>query len=218
MDVLEGVELLDFLNGCNENDIDDDEFFRYIFLKVGNAIHQLHKAGIAHRDIKLENIMITKDFEIKLIDFGYSIALAGRNESGFMKSRVGTFMYMAPEVMDKTVTYQGQDADCFAFGVSLLVAKIMDYPWKKPDRYSGKYETLVDENGTKAEKFWAHYSDCELSDEFKGFIESMVAYNPTCRATMADILGHEWMRGKVISKEQFEKKCKEFLNKSIEEQ
>ena len=58
-----------------------------------------------------------------------------------MKSRVGTFMYMAPEVQDKTVLYQGQDADCFAFGVCLLVAKIMEYPWKKPDRYAGgKYE------------------------------------------------------------------------------
>lgn len=98
MDLLEGVELLDFLNECNENEIQDDSFFRYIFLKIGNAIHQLHKAGIAHRDIKLENIMITKDFDIKLIDFGYSFALAGRNEGGYMKSRVGTFMYMAPEV------------------------------------------------------------------------------------------------------------------------
>lgn len=98
MDPLEGVELLDFMNSANEDEMQADPFFRYIFLKIGNAIHQLHKAGIAHRDIKLENIMITKDFEIKLIDFGYSIALAGRNESGFMKSRVGTYMYMAPEV------------------------------------------------------------------------------------------------------------------------
>jgi len=38
----------------------------------------------------------------------------------------------------------------------------MEYPWKKPDRYGGgKYETLVDDYGTKAEKFWKEYeSDC----------------------------------------------------------
>ena len=90
MDLVDGVELLDFLSECNALELQQDSFLRYIFLKVGNAINQLHKAGIAHRDIKLENIMISKDFEIKLIDFGYSFALAGRTESGFMKSRVGT--------------------------------------------------------------------------------------------------------------------------------
>lgn len=116
-----------------------------------------------------------------------------------MKSRVGTYMYMAPEVQDKTQSYQGQDVDCFAFGVCLLVAKIMEYPWKKPDRYSGNYEKLVDDYGTRSEKFWSNYANCNLTTEFKCFIESMLAFNPTTRATIADILGHEWMRGEVIS-------------------
>ena len=62
MDLVDGVELLDFLSECNALELQQDSFLRYIFLKVGNAINQLHKAGIAHRDIKLENIMITKDF------------------------------------------------------------------------------------------------------------------------------------------------------------
>jgi len=76
----------------------------------------------------------------------------------------------------------------------------MDYPWKKPDRYSGKYELLVDENGTKAQKFWSNYDEeCSLSEDFKGFIESMLAFNPISRATMADILGHPWMRGRVLT-------------------
>ena len=71
---------------------------RYMFLQIGNLIHQLHKSGIAHRDIKPENIMLTKNFEIKIIDLGYGLALAGRDESGFMKTSCGTEMYMAPEI------------------------------------------------------------------------------------------------------------------------
>jgi len=75
MELLDGVELLELLNECQEQ---GDAFVRYIFLQVGNAIHQLHKAGIAHRDIKPENIMITSDYQIKLIDLGYGLPLSGR--------------------------------------------------------------------------------------------------------------------------------------------
>ena len=98
MELLEGVELLEFIKTC---EILEDNFIRYIFLQVGATIHQLHQKGIAHRDIKLENLMITKDFEIKLIDFGYALVLEGRDKGGYMKSRLGTPMYMAPEIFDK---------------------------------------------------------------------------------------------------------------------
>ena len=77
--------------------------------------------------------MVTEDFKIKIIDFGFGLALAGRKQDGLMSTRLGTPMYMAPEVLDTAVKYQGQDADCFALGVSLFVARTIGYPWKKPD-------------------------------------------------------------------------------------
>ena len=46
------------------------------------------------------------------------------------------------------------------------------------------------------------------TEEFKELIESMLAYNPTTRPTMADILGNSWMRGEVCTKEEFAAKCK----------
>jgi len=75
MELLEGVELLEFLNECQDQ---EDSFVRYMFIEIGKGIHQLHKAGIAHRDIKPENIMITKDYKLKIIDLGYGLTLAGR--------------------------------------------------------------------------------------------------------------------------------------------
>merc|ERR1712193_427951 len=63
MELLDGVELLELLNECDEL---DDPTLRYIFLQVATAIHALHKAGIAHRDIKPENVMVTADFKIKI--------------------------------------------------------------------------------------------------------------------------------------------------------
>ena len=64
-------------------------------------IHKLHKSGIAHRDIKLENIMITRSGEVKVIDLGYSLSMVGRDEDGFLTTRVGSKMYMAPEIIGR---------------------------------------------------------------------------------------------------------------------
>lgn len=148
MELLEGVELLDFLNESQEL---DDTMLRYMFLQIGNAIHQLHKSGIAHRDIKPENIMLTSNFEIKIIDLGYGLALAGRDDSGFMKTICGTPMYMAPEVISVGNEYQGQDADIFALGVSIFVAKMIDYPWKRPDIAKDRdYKLFAADNGVRA--------------------------------------------------------------------
>ena len=73
---------------------------------------------------------MTEDFEIKIVDLGCGIALHGRQYDGFNQTRLGTQLYMAPEI-ELNLNYQGTDADCFAFGASLLVAKVMEYPFKK---------------------------------------------------------------------------------------
>lgn len=156
MELLKGVELIDFLNEVGHGL--DDITLRYIFFQVCTIIHQLHKAGVAHRDIKLENIMLTENYEIKVIDLGYGLPLCGRTNTSFMKSKLGTPMYMAPEIFDKTVYYQGQDADCFALGVSLFVCKTMSYPWKKPNLDSdADYRLFAGDFGIYTDQFWAKY-------------------------------------------------------------
>ena len=102
--------------------------------------------------------MVTSDFKIKLIDFGFALALSGRKGTGYMKSKLGTPMYMAPEIQDKTVPYQGTDADIFALGVTLFVARVMAYPWKKPDIISdARYILFAGDNGIDADDFWAKF-------------------------------------------------------------
>ena len=95
MEHIQGVELIDFLNTIGRQ---DDTFIRYIFHSVVYTLNKLHQAGIAHRDIKPENIMITNNAEIKIIDLGFAYSLAGRLEDGFHRSRLGSIMYMAPEI------------------------------------------------------------------------------------------------------------------------
>ena len=181
-------------------------------MQITNALHQLHKAGIAHRDIKLENIMLTSDFQIKLIDLGYGLPLDGRKGTGYMKTRCGTYMYMSPETLDRNIYYQGQDSDCFALGVSLLIARLNDYPWVRPDiQTDAHYKALAGSHGVNSEKFWDLYRNLNISEDFMNLIESMLAVDPSSRPTIVDVIGHAWFRGKVDTKEEFRQKCEVYF-------
>lgn len=135
MEIITGVELIDFFNQAKRQ---EEKYLRTVFLQVATSLHQLHAAGVAHRDIKPENIMLTEDFEVKLIDLGYGVALAGHGQDGFNRTRLGTEMYMAPEVVAQK-PYQGADADIFAFGVMLVVLRLMVYPFDEASRRDKAY-------------------------------------------------------------------------------
>ena len=58
MEYIQGVSLLDFLNQAGKQ---EDRIIRYIFTEIGKILLKLHKAGVAHRDLKCDNVMITAD-------------------------------------------------------------------------------------------------------------------------------------------------------------
>lgn len=82
--------------------------------KLFRAIGHCHANGIVHRDIKPENIMIGKDKEVKLIDFG----LSKQSSSSSLSTIAGTPYYMAPEVLEG---YYNNKCDIWSLGVLLYV-------------------------------------------------------------------------------------------------
>ena len=124
---------------------------------------------------------------------------------------------MAPEIADRRIRYQGQDADLFALGVALLIAKLNDYPWVRPDlKEDDHYKALAGSHGVNSDNFWSLY-DCDISVDFKNLIEGMVAVDPSSRPTIVDIVGHAWFRGKVDSEAQFTQKCETYFRNAQEE-
>ena len=57
----------------------------------------MHSAGVCHRDLKLESLVLDSKFNLKVIDFGNSCPIGGDNDSGFSSLVSGTPGYMAPE-------------------------------------------------------------------------------------------------------------------------
>jgi serine/threonine protein phosphatase PrpC len=86
-----------------------------IALKLTKAVAALHRAGIIHRDIKPDNIMLEPDGGLKLIDLG--VARLRRFDEGESLEVPGTRSYMAPELFAGTPADEG--SDIFALGVTL---------------------------------------------------------------------------------------------------
>lgn len=59
---------------------------RYYFIQLAQAIEHVHQIGIAHRDIRPENILLDDKYTLKLADFGSTGPIAGRDGSGTLKT------------------------------------------------------------------------------------------------------------------------------------
>ena len=85
----------------------------------------LHQNSILHRDIKLDNILLDKDNNLKLCDFGISLKIKKDN---YHTDRCGTPAYIAPEIIKSK--YKGFKSDYWSLGVTLFILLTASPPFK----------------------------------------------------------------------------------------
>lgn len=105
---------------------DREEMLRPIARQIFGAVQHLHNLGIAHRDLSLENLVLTDGDQgpiVKLIDFG--MAGLSRHCQGANAKR----SYVAPE-LHKSGDHDAFLSDAFAVGVILFAAASCAYPWE----------------------------------------------------------------------------------------
>jgi len=93
----------------------------------------MDRNGVAHRDLKLENLLVDEKLNLKVADFGF----AKNKNINKLKSYKGTHTYMAPEIRDAKV-YDGKKVDIFSAGVILFILTQGIFPFqaaKKEDHY-----------------------------------------------------------------------------------
>ncbi len=129
----------------------EEKEIQKIFGKVLRGIVHLHQYGIAHRDIKPDNILICLDQDnetiVKIIDFGFA------TNNTLAELHCGTPNFMAPELLEKSAKYNCSAVDMWALGVTLFYLCEGRYPFKgydEKDLYrsirNGKYEFKKIEN------------------------------------------------------------------------
>lgn len=120
-----------------------------LFKQLCQGVNYLHSNGIAHRDIKLENLLITKDSKLKITDFGVSEVFSGihpglREAGGqcgigmgdirLCKPGIcGSLPYIAPEVLTKKVDYDPRALDVWSSAVVMLYLIFNANLWEKAE-------------------------------------------------------------------------------------
>lgn len=91
-----------------------------------DTLEYMHKNRVVHRDLKLENILLDNDLNLKLADFGF----ACYKNIDCLKSYRGTMTYMAPEIKEGK-QYNGTQVDLFSFAVILFIIVQGIFPFKE---------------------------------------------------------------------------------------
>mmetsp|Transcript_69318 Transcript_69318/g.181639 ORF Transcript_69318/g.181639 Transcript_69318/m.181639 type:complete len:352 (-) Transcript_69318:165-1220(-) len=171
---------------------------REVMQQVLQAVRSLHAAGIAHRDISLENLLITGTGSVRLIDFGQAVIAHPPGEA-WKESPVrpckrglpGKPCYRAPELM-AGVPYLATKVDAFACGVLLYTLAVGAYP-------SGDLWPIEELHADRCQKLRPYLQEHKLESRVPpgllDLLEQLLAPRPVKRATVEEAACHPWLVG-----------------------
>uniref|UniRef100_A0A1Q3FTJ9 Putative catalytic domain of testis-specific serine/threonine kinase n=1 Tax=Culex tarsalis TaxID=7177 RepID=A0A1Q3FTJ9_CULTA len=152
--------------------------------QVGLALQYLHEAGIAHRDLKCENILITTNFNVKLSDFGFARYVMRSHEVEMSSTYCGSFDYASPEIL-KGTPYNPKASDMWAYGVMLYVMLNKSMPFK------GRTKAVYDLQMARKWQFRSRVRN-KLSHQVKTIVSNLLEPNPIIRWTIDETLISDW--------------------------
>lgn len=169
-----------------------------IFKQIVAGVSALHKKGFAHRDIKPQNVLLTEDFTVKLVDFGSSKRVWDYKNDGLMNTfKLGTKGYQAPELLlSRKYTTK---CDIFSLGVLLFVICTGHPPFQHA-LLADRWFSPLAKTPRNCQRFWAGHPQDQhvLSSELKSLLERMMCYQPKNRFRIEDVESHEWFQGSAL--------------------
>jgi len=182
---IKGGDLIDYVQ---ERTRLKEEDAAKLFRQLLTAIQWCHYKGIAHRDIKLENIMMASKTCLKLIDFGLSQFV---KPNTVFNNFVGSVIYTAPEIF-RGEEYNGFTADVWSCGVVLYAMVTGEFPWEGA--------TSKDHAKHIAAGHWIEPTT--ISVECLDLLKSILTKHPQDRFSIHEILNHPWMQKYTTTKRQ----------------
>ncbi|KAI9296814.1 kinase-like protein [Neoconidiobolus thromboides FSU 785] len=165
----------------NEFEHFDLEKSRYYFKELTLGVEYLHENGIAHRDLKPDNLLIASDDTLKIVDFGVSEIFEKGHDK--LKNNTGSPAFMAPEMLNKTGEMSATAIDIWAMGIILYCMTIGKMPFK------GSNVLEIRDSIIEQELQLPTDLDSNLVDLLKKLLDK----NPDTRITMEEIRVHPWL-------------------------
>lgn len=163
-----------------------EEQVRKIMQQLLSALEYLHEEKkVVHRDLKLGNLFITQNFDIKLGDFGLSAFIIGNQKK---RTFCGTPNYLAPEIILDNEIGHSFEVDIWSFGIILYTLLVGSPPFQK-SKVKEIYETIKKVD-------YSFPSDYRYSRYSKELIRTILNRDPVQRPSIKDILNHNFFKKK----------------------
>ncbi|OBZ84426.1 Calcium/calmodulin-dependent protein kinase kinase 2 [Choanephora cucurbitarum] len=155
---------------------------RRYFKEMMLGIEYLHANDIVHRDIKPDNLLLSKEDVLKIVDFGVSEMFVKGNDR--LKKSAGSPAFMAPELcVAKHGEVSGKAADIWSMGVTLYCMIFGKTPFNSTnilELYEMINEASIEYNDT-------------IDDDLLDLFHKILDRNPDTRITMKELREHPWI-------------------------
>nr|XP_056706298.1 TRAF2 and NCK-interacting protein kinase isoform X5 [Euleptes europaea] len=164
-----------------------EEWIAYICREILRGLSHLHQHKVIHRDIKGQNVLLTENAEVKLVDFGVSAQLD--RTVGRRNTFIGTPYWMAPEVIacdeNPDATYDFK-SDLWSLGITAI--EMAEGAPPLCDMHPMRALFLIPRNPAPRLK------SKKWSKKFQSFIESCLVKNHGQRPTTEQLMKHPFIR------------------------
>jgi len=186
-------------------ELTEEKLIRTYFHQLVKGLEHLHSQRITHGDLKLENLLLGNDFQLKITDFDQS-----QRSDEKIQDFKGTACYRAPEVLEGT----REDffaPDIFSAGVILFAFKAREFPFIEKNVGAGvkliHYDLFTDQN----QEFWtikaAEKRNGEFfSQSFRELINGMLEKEPRRRMSLREVKNSKWFNEPVYSEAELKEK------------
>lgn len=158
-----------------ENVQQTEQEMKHMIMEICKGVKSLHKNGIAHLDIKPENILVdTRTKRYCFCDFGFSFITSPKSRGNVQYSgKFGTAEYKAPEI-EENESFDPFAADIYSLGCTIYALSTGCFP---DSACPSEFPT-----------------DCSISASAKSFISSMLCKQPQNRPSIDQLLNHPFLK------------------------
>ncbi|KAJ1928325.1 serine/threonine protein kinase [Tieghemiomyces parasiticus] len=164
------------------------------FVQLLRGVHYMHARGVAHRDLKLDNVCLADRGQVKIIDFGCTTAfdVYAPVASGVC----GSDPYIAPEVFHSD-EYDPRKADVWALAVILLSMMSNHFPWEVARSSDPNFRMYLCYKDAIIDHWMA------AKPQAAATIKRMLSLNPQERPTTDELLADPWVQSVLVCSDYF---------------